>query len=101
MTNGREYAAVFPEIANILNTHPGVKATVDNDPMSGSSIEVTFGGGRYAVLGDAWENWGINISNNEEELGDGKFEVIELNIPVEDHNAAKIAEAFLTAVGIK
>lgn len=85
-----EYAAVFPEIADILNAS-GVKANVkDNKDETGLLVEVALPD-RTAVLNDGErDNWSII------DLGG---EIIELDIPVENRDAKAIATALLKAIG--
>jgi hypothetical protein len=85
-----EYAEVFPEIADILNTS-GVKAKVkDNADKTGLLVKVTLPDRTTAVLDESeGDNWSINLG--------GK--VIQLDIPVENRDARAIAAALLKVVG--
>ena len=85
-----EYAAVFPEIADLLNAS-GVKAEVkDNADKTGLLVKVTLPDRTTAVLDESeGDNWSINLS--------GK--VIKLDIPVENRDAKAIAAAVLKIVG--
>jgi hypothetical protein len=84
-----EYAAVFPEIADILNTS-GVKAKVkDNADKTGLLVKVTLPD-RTGELNDGErDNWSLNF--------DG--EIVELDIPVQNRDAHAIAAALLKVVG--
>ena len=84
-----EYAAVFPEIADILKTH-GIKARVKNNKeKNGLVIKLTLSD-RTGELNDGErDNWSIDF--------DG--EVIELDIPVENRDAKAISAAVLKAIG--
>jgi hypothetical protein len=85
-----EYAAVFSEIADLLNAS-GVKAKVkDNDDKTGLLVKVALPHQTTAVLNDGErDNWSIDIGG----------EVIELDIPVENRDAKAIAAALLKAIG--
>ena len=84
------YAAVFPEIADILKAS-GVKAKVkDNKEKNGLIVKVTLPNRATAVLDESeGDNWSINLG--------GK--VIKLDIPVENRDATAIAAAVLNALG--
>ena len=84
-----EYAAVFPQIADILNAS-GVKAEVkDNKDKNGLVVKVTLPD-RTGELNDGErDNWSIDLGG----------EVIELDIPVENRDAKAIATALLKAIG--
>lgn len=84
-----EYAAVFPEIVDILNAS-GIKAKVkENYDKTGLLVEVTLPN-RTVVLNDGErDNWSIDTSG----------EVIELDIPVQNRDAKAIATALLKAIG--
>jgi hypothetical protein len=84
-----KYAAVFPEIADILQTH-GVKAKVrNNKDNNGLVVKVTLPD-RAGELNDGErDNWSIDFGS----------EVIELDIPVENRDAEAIATALLKAIG--
>jgi hypothetical protein len=88
--NWLEYAAVFPEIADLLNAS-GVKARVkDNADKTGLLVNVTFPDGITAVLDESeGDNWSINVGGN----------VIRLDIPVENRDAKAIAAAVLRIAG--
>ena len=83
----QEYAAVFPEIVDILKAS-GVKAKVkDNKDKTGFLVKVAF---PAAVLSEELvDGWGVDF--------DG--EVIDLGIPVENRDAKVIATALLKAIG--
>jgi hypothetical protein len=84
-----EYAAVFPEIADLLNAS-GVKARVkDNADKTGFLVKVTLPNRTVAVLSEDGEHWSVNLS--------GK--VITLDIPVENRDATAIVAAVLKAIG--
>ena len=85
-----EYAAVFPEIADLLNAS-GIKAEVKNNrDKNGLLVEVTLTD-RTGELNDGErDNWSI--------IGVGG-EIIELDIPVENRDAKAIASALLKAIG--
>ncbi len=85
-----EYAAVFPEIADILNAS-GVKAKVkENKEKNGLVVRVTFPDRTTAVLDESeGDNWSINLG--------GK--VIKLDIPIESRDAKAITAAVLKALG--
>lgn len=84
-----EYAATFPEIADILNAS-GVKAEVkDNDDKTGLLVNIALPG-RTGMLNDGErDNWSVDLG--------GK--VIELDIPVENRDAKAIAAAVLKIAG--
>jgi len=84
-----EYAAVFPEIADILNAS-GVKAKVrNNKDKNGLVVKVTFSD-RAGELSDGdRDNWSIDFGG----------EIVELNIPVQNRDAKAIAAAVLTIIG--
>ena len=86
----QKYAAVFPEIVDILRAS-GVKAKVkDNKDKTGLLIRVTLPNRTTAVLDESeGDNWSINFG--------GK--VIRLDIPVENRDAKAIAAAVLKALG--
>lgn len=81
-----EYAAIFPEIADLL-TASGVKARVeDNADKTGLLIKLTIPDGTTAVLDEGeGDNWSISFG--------GK--VIRLDVPVEHRDATAIAAAVL------
>ena len=84
-----EYAAVFPEIAEILNT-AGVKAKVKN-AKDGISVKVDFNE-HEADLNDGEgvrDTWSLNIGST----------IIDLNLPVENRDAKAITSALLKAMG--
>jgi len=85
-----EYAAVFAEIADLLNAS-GVKAEVkDNDDKTGFLVKATLPDRTTAVLDESeGDNWSINLG--------GK--VIKLDISVENRDAKAIADAVLKIVG--
>lgn len=85
-----EYAAVFPEIADLLNVS-GVNAQVKgNAERTGFLVTLTLPDGSTAVLDESeGNNWSINVS--------GK--VIKLDIPVENRDATAIAAAVLKIAG--
>jgi hypothetical protein len=84
----QKYAAVFPEIAALLN-ESGVKVQVkDNADKTGFLIKVTLPNRIVAVLSEEG-NWSVDL--------DG--EPIDLGIPVENREAIVIAAAFLKAIG--
>lgn len=84
-----EYAAVFPEIADLLHAS-GVKARVkDNAERTGKLVKVTLPG-RTGELNDGErDNWSIDFGGD----------VTELNIPVENRDAKAIVAALLKAIG--
>jgi hypothetical protein len=77
-----EYSAVFPEIANLLNTS-GFKAKVEHTKdKTGFFVQVVLSDGKTAVLDEGeGDNWSISVG--------GK--VIRLDIPVENRDAKAIA----------
>jgi hypothetical protein len=85
-----EYAAVFPQIADLLNAS-GVKAEVkDNADKTGLLVKVALPHQTTAVLNDGErDNWSIDLGG----------EVIELGIPVQNRDAKVIASALLKAIG--
>lgn len=85
-----EYAAVFPQIAALLNAS-GLGAQVnDNADRTGLLVVLTFPDGTTAVLGEGeGDNWSINIG--------GK--AIRLDIPVESRDAKAIAAAVRRILG--
>lgn len=85
-----EYAAVFTEIADLLN-ESGIKAKVkDNADKNGLVVEVTLPDHTAAVLDESeGDNWSLNLGRK----------VIKLGIPVENRDAKAIAAAFLKAIG--
>ncbi len=85
-----EYAAVFPEIVDLLEAS-GVKAKVkDNADKTGLLVKVTLSDRTAAVLSDGErDNWSISLGE----------EVIEFDIPVENRDAKAIAAALLKAIG--
>ncbi len=84
-----EYAAVFPQIADLLNAS-GVEARVeDNAERTGLLVTLTLPDGSTAVLDENdGENWSIDMS----------AKVIRLDIPVENRDAKAIAAAVLKVV---
>jgi hypothetical protein len=84
-----EYAAVFPEIADLLSAS-GVKAKVkENYDKTGLLVEVALPD-RTGHLNDGErDNWSIDFGG----------EIVELNIPVQNRDAKAIVAAFLKAVG--
>jgi hypothetical protein len=88
--NWREYAAVFREIADILNAS-GIKARVKyNADKTGLLDKLTLPDRTIAVLDESdGDNWSINVG--------GK--VIKLDIPVENRDAKAIAAAVLKIAG--
>ena len=84
-----EYAAVFPEIADILNAS-GAKANVkDNDDRTGLLVEVTFDGCTGQLSDGERDNWSIIYLAGE---------IVELDIPVQDRDAKAITAAVLKAI---
>jgi len=85
-----EYAAVFPEIADLLNAS-GVKAKVkDNADKTGLLVKLTLPNHTAAVLSDGErDNWSIDLGG----------EIIELDIPIQNRDATAIAAALLRAIG--
>ena len=86
----QKYAAVFPEIVDILSAS-GVKAEVrDNADKTGLLVKIALAHQTTAVLNDGErDNWSIDLGG----------EVIELGIPVENRDATAIAAALLKAIG--
>ena len=87
--NYLEYAAVFPEIADLLSAS-GVEAEVrKNKDKNGLVVKVTLPD-RTGDLNDGErDNWSIDFGG----------EIVELNIPVQNRDAKAIVAAFLKAVG--
>ncbi|MES2392944.1 MAG: hypothetical protein V4555_14960 [Acidobacteriota bacterium] len=84
-----EYAAVFPEIADLLNAS-GLKANVnDNADKTGLLVKVMLPSRTVAVLSEDGEHWSVDFGG----------EVLTLDIPVEDRDAKAITAAFLKAIG--
>jgi hypothetical protein len=83
----QEYAAVFPQIVDILRAS-GVEAKVESTKdKTGFLVEATF---PAAVLSEeSGDNWSVDL--------DG--ELIDLGIPVENRDARAIAVALLKAIG--
>ena len=83
----QKYAAVFPEIVDILGAS-GVRAKVKDDKdKTGFLVQVTV---PAAVLSEALgDNWSVDL--------DG--ELIDLGIPVENRDAKTITAALLKAIG--
>jgi len=83
----QKYAAVFPEIVDILEAS-GVKARVKpTKDKAGFVVRVTL---PAAVLSEELgDNWSVRL--------DG--EVIDLGIPVENRDAKAIASALLKGIG--
>lgn len=86
----QEYAAVFPEIVDILKAS-GVEAEVkDNADKTGLLVKVALPHQTTVVLNDGErDNWSIDL--------DG--ELIDLGIPVESRDAKAIGAALLKAIG--
>lgn len=85
-----EYAAVSPEIVDILKTH-GVKAKVKpTKDKAGFIVTVALPNNILAVLSEEdGEHWSVSLGG----------EIIELGIPVESRDAKAIAAAVLKVVG--
>ena len=85
-----EYAAVFPEIAGLLNAS-GVEARVkDNADKTGLLVIVSLDGGAGQLSDGERDNWSIIDLDGE---------VIELGIPVENRDAKAITAAVIKIAG--
>lgn len=85
-----EYAAVFPDIADLLNAS-GLKARVgENADKTGLFVILTLPDGNTAVLDESeGDDWSISLGGN----------VVGLDIPVENRDGKAIAAAALKLVG--
>jgi|ERR1700739_3729528 len=87
------YMAVYSEIADILNSRPGIKAEVRDDGVSGWVV-VNLGD-KTVVVGDTTEKWVVAAPDSDIKR---TTEYTDLHIPVENRNATKITKAFLAAL---
>ncbi len=87
----QKYAAIFPEIVDVLKA-AGVKAKVkDNKDKTGFLVKVALPDRNTAILSEELgDNWSVSL--------DGKL--IDLGIPVEKRDAKAIAAALLKAIGM-
>lgn len=84
-----EYAAVFPEIADLLKAS-GVKARVKkNKEKNGLVIKLTLSDRTGELSDGERDNWSIDFGGA----------VIELGISVENRDAKAIAAALLKVIG--